>query len=68
MFPDDGLVLHARHVLAVMMSLFPVVVMMMSAWGEDVLERGHLVALHGGLQRADRVDLGHDDAGPLAGE
>ena len=35
---------------------------------DDVLERGDLVALHGRLQRADRVDLGDDDAGALAAQ
>ena len=35
---------------------------------DDVLERGDLVALHRGLQRADRVDLGDDDAGALAAQ
>jgi hypothetical protein len=35
---------------------------------EHVLERGDLVALHGGLQRADRVDLGDDHAGALAAQ
>ena len=52
----------------VMMSLLPVVVMKMSAGLDDVLERLDLVALHRGLQRADRVDLGDDDAGALAPE
>ena len=40
----------------------------MSAVASDVLEGDHLVALHGGLQRADRVDLGDDDAGALAAQ
>ena len=40
----------------------------MSAVLDDVLEAGDLVALHRGLQGADRVDLGDDDAGALAGE
>ena len=53
---------------AVMMSLLPVAVMKMSARVEHVLEAGHLVALHRGLQRADRVDLGDDDAGALAAQ
>ena len=35
---------------------------------EDVLEGGDLVAVHGGLQRADRVDLGDHDPGALATE
>ena len=33
---------------------------------EHRLERGDLVAVHGGLQRADRVDLGDDHPGALA--
>ena len=53
---------------AVMMSLLPVAVMKMSARLDDVLERGDLVAVHRGLQRADRVDLGDDDAGALAAQ
>ena len=32
---------------------------------DDVVEAHDLVALHRRLQRADRVDLGHDDAGAL---
>jgi hypothetical protein len=48
------------------MSLLPVVVMKMSAVDDDVVERRDLVALHRGLQRADRVDLGDDDARALA--
>ena len=35
---------------------------------EDLVERGYLVAVHGGLQRADRVDLGDDDPGALAAQ
>ena len=65
---DDRLVLHARHVLGG----DDVAV----AGGgdedvgglDDVLERGDLVALHRGLQRADRVDLGDDDARALAAQ
>ena len=53
---------------AVMTSLLPVAVMKMSAVGDDVLEGRHLVALHRGLQRADRVDLGDHDPGALAPE
>ena len=33
---------------------------------DDVLEPCHLVAVHRRLQRADRIDLGDDDAGALA--
>ena len=46
----------------------PVVVTKMSAMPSDVVEAGDLVALHRGLQRADRVDLGDDDASALAGQ
>src|SRR3712207_7815321 len=35
---------------------------------DDVLQRGDLVALHGGLERADRVDLRDDHPGTLAPE
>ena len=35
---------------------------------DDVLERGDLEAVHGGLQRADRVDLGDDHPGALAAQ
>ena len=35
---------------------------------DDRVELGHLVAVHRGLQRADRVDLGDDDAGALAAQ
>ena len=35
---------------------------------DDVVERGHLVALHGGLERADRVDLGDHHAGALGAQ
>ena len=35
---------------------------------EDVVEGVDLVAVHRGLQRADRVDLGDDDAGALAAQ
>ena len=53
---------------AVMTLKQPVVVTKMSAMLDDVLEAGDLVALHRGLQRADRVDLGDDDAGALAAQ
>ena len=49
-------------------SLLPVAVMMMSATSSTSSRRGDLVAVHGGLQRADRVDLGDDDAGALAAQ
>ena len=51
---------------AVMMSLLPVARDEDVDGVEHVLEAGDLVALHRGLQRADRVDLGDDDAGALA--
>ena len=35
---------------------------------DDVVERRDLVALHRGLQRADRVDLGDDDPRALAAQ
>ena len=44
-----------------MMSALPVVVTKRSRVPENVLEGQHLVALHTGLERADRVDLGHGD-------
>ena len=34
--------------------------------GERALDRGDLEAIHGRLQRVDRIDLGDDDAGTLA--
>ena len=52
----------------VMMSKLPVVVMKMSAVSTTELEALDLVAVHRGLQRADRVDLGDDDAGALAAQ
>src|SRR3954462_15552635 len=65
---DDGLVLHACNVGGRDDVL-------VAGGGDedvggldDVLERGHLVALHRGLQGADRVDLGDDDAGALAAQ
>ena len=53
---------------ALMMSLLPVVVMKMSAVSTTSSRRHHLVALHGGLQRADRVDLGDDHASALGAQ
>src|SRR3954468_23320007 len=65
---DDRLVLHARHVVRRDDVL-------VAGGGDedvrrldDVVERGDLVALHRGLQRADRVDLGDDDARALAAQ
>ena len=51
-----------------MMSLLPVVVTKMSAVLDDVVQRRDLVAVHRRLERADRVDLGDDDAGALAAQ
>ena len=53
---------------AMMMSLLPVAVMKMSAVSTTSSRRGDLVAVHRRLQRADRVDLGDDDAGALAAQ
>ena len=53
---------------AEMTSLLPVVGDEDVGGLDDVLERGDLVALHRGLQRADRVDLGDDHAGALAAQ
>ena len=68
MLPDDGLVLHARHVLGGDDVLVAGRRDDDVGLRQDVLERGDLEALHGRLQRADRVDLGDHDAGALAGE
>ena len=46
----------------VMTSLLPVAVTKMSAVGAALFQRLHLEAVHRRLQRADRVDLGDDDA------
>ena len=53
---------------AVMMSLLPVAVMKMSAVSTTSSSVVDLVAVHRRLQRADRVDLGDDDAGALAAQ
>jgi hypothetical protein len=61
---DDRLVLHPRHVLG------GDDVVVAGRGDEDVgrldhvLERVDLVAFHRRLQRADRIDLGDDDAAP----
>ena len=62
----DGLVLHGLHVLHADH-------VTVARRGDDdvgarqgVLEGGDLEPVHGGLQGADRVDLGHDDPGALA--
>jgi hypothetical protein len=49
-------------------SLLPVVVMKMSASRPHVFQRHHLETVHGRLQRADRVDFGHLDAGAGAAQ
>ena len=46
----------------------PVAVMKMSAVLDHVLHRLHFVALHRGLQRADRIDLGDDHAAALTSQ
>ena len=46
----------------------PVAVMKMSAVSTHVVERLDLVAFHRRLQRADRIDLGDDDAAALAAQ
>jgi hypothetical protein len=62
---DDRLVLHLSHVVRGDHVLVP------GCGDEDVrvsdhaLERANLIALHGGLEGADRVDLGDDHPGAL---
>ena len=53
---------------AVMMLKLPVAVMKMSAVSTTSSRRHDLVALHRGLQRADRVDLGDEHARALAAQ
>src|SRR5215469_17379875 len=66
--PDDRLVLHPAHVLG----RDDVVVARRgdeNVGGLDhVFQRRHLEAVHRGLQRADRVDLGDDHPGALAAQ
>ena len=52
----------------VMMLWLPVAVMKMSARSSTFVERVDLVAFHRRLQRADRIDLGDDDAAALAAQ
>ena len=65
---DDRVVLHARHRIDAQD------VLVAGCRDEDVSglhhidERRDLVALHRGLQRADRIDLGDDDARALPAE
>ena len=62
---DDGLMLHPAHLLGGDD--------VVAARGgdenisdiKDIFKLGDLVAVHGRLQRADRVDLGDDHAGTL---
>ena len=65
---DDGLVLHARHVLdgddVEIAGRRDEEVGLL----DDVLDRDDLVAFHRRLQRADRIDLGDDDAAALAAQ
>ena len=68
MLPTMALCFIRAMCSAEMMSLLPVAVMKMSAVSSTSLEGGDLEALHRRLQRADRVDLGDDDAGALAPE
>ena len=53
---------------AMMMLKLPVAVTKMSAVSSNVLEPRDLVAVHRRLQRADRVDLGDDDARALTAQ
>ena len=53
---------------AMMMSLLPVAVMKMSALPTTSSSCDDLEAVHRRLQRADRVDLGDDDARALAAQ
>src|SRR5579875_3751323 len=65
---DDGVVLHPGHVLGG--DDVPVSGCRHEDVGglDHVVEGEHLVALHGGLQGADRVDLGDDHPGALAAQ
>ena len=60
MLPTIALCFMRAMCSAVMMSRLPVAVMKMSAVVDHVVERRDLVAVHRGLQGADRVDLGDD--------
>ena len=65
---DDGLVLHPRHVIG------GDDVLVAGGGDEDVgalddrLQRPHFESFHRRLQRADRIDLGDDDARTLAAQ
>ena len=68
MLPTIALCFIRAMCSAVMMSLLPVAVMKMSAVSTTSSSVSDLVALHRRLQRADRVDLGDDDARALAAQ
>mmetsp|Transcript_30048 Transcript_30048/g.64586 ORF Transcript_30048/g.64586 Transcript_30048/m.64586 type:complete len:391 (-) Transcript_30048:30-1202(-) len=55
---DDGVVLHLAHVIARDDVLVTGGCDENIGSGDDILHGDHLIALHAGLQRADRVDLG----------
>jgi hypothetical protein len=62
MLPTIAMSFISRMCSMRMTSLLPVVVMKMSARVDYVLQQHDLEPVHRGLQRADRVDLGHLDA------
>ncbi len=62
---DDGLVLHPAHVLGGDDAQVPGRGHEDVSLLDDVLEPADLVPVHRCLERANRVDLGDDDAGPL---
>jgi hypothetical protein len=68
MLPTIALCFIRAMCSAVMTFLLPVAVMKMSAVSRTSSSVGDLVAVHRRLQRADRVDLGDDDAGALAAQ
>ena len=63
---DDGLVLHAGHVVGHDDALVARRRDEDVGGLHDVFEAHDVEALHGGLQRTDRIDLGHDDLAALA--
>ncbi len=65
---DDRVVLHLRHVGGGDDVLVARRRDEHVGGGDDVVERLDVVALHRGLQRADRVDLGDDDAAALGAQ
>ncbi len=52
----------ARMWSTVMMSMLPVAVTKMSARGAGFFHRHDFIAFHRGLERADRIDFGHQHA------